>query len=528
MRCRLCWLPLLIVLASDPASAQQCRLLDLSFAPAAPTQAGRTSLPQIVAWLEDSAGTFVSTVYITHATGTFGIGNRPGRFDFNSGRRWPYGRRTTTFPVWSHRHGLSWPELQFQDGLDSNLSHSMGQSPRDTYFCRPIQGTELDALSCPSELSFVDHGRFSEKMSLYPMRDDVRRVGGDSADVDMYSMLNPFDAVSQPTPQFGVDAAYTYEIPFDVPSGSYTLMVEVAKEIDMNGTYNPTIYPPPRVAFDTYGEPYRGQPSVIYRLPIVLGNDQTVAMTEDYIGYGDPDGVTGDIRAPDATISTDVGTGSGRLALLSNGGQTYRVRVVSRHEDDRIAPTVPTQVGVANVTSSRATIELVAPGDDGSIGTVRGYEVRYRIGEPITESNFDTATPIVIDTALVTGGEIQTIELRNLLPDTEYSIGIRAFDNCRNVSPLVVLPVTTDPRVAGEVDACFIATAAYGSIMARDVGLLRHFRDAMLRHSPLGELAIAAYYTFGPPAAGAIGESDLLRETARDLLAPIVARVRGD
>ena len=51
------------------------------------------------------AGDYIDTIYITQQTGTFGLGNRPGRFDFNSGPHWPYGRRITTFPVWSHaRH----------------------------------------------------------------------------------------------------------------------------------------------------------------------------------------------------------------------------------------------------------------------------------------------------------------------------------------------------------------------------------------------------------------------------------------
>jgi hypothetical protein len=41
----------------------------------------------------------------------------------------------------------------------------------------------------------------------------------------------------------------------------------------------------------------------------------------------------------------------------------------------------------------------------------------------------------------------------------------------------------------------------------------------------LGELAIEAYYTFGPVLAGVIGESALLRETARAGLEPIVERI---
>jgi len=78
----------------------------------------------------------------------------------------------------------------------------------------------------------------------------------------------------------------------------------------------------------------------------------------------------------------------------------------------------------------------------------------------------------------------------------------------------------------GEVDWCFVATAAYGSVMANDVEVLRRFRDMALATNALGELGVETYYTFGPALAGVIGESDLLRTTARDVLAPIVERVK--
>ena len=115
----------------------------------------------------------------------------------------------------------------------------------------------------------------------------------------------------------------------------------------------------------------------------------------------------------------------------------------------------------------------------------------------------------------------------SLLPQTHYWIGIRAFDDCRNVGPLTVIDVTTSQRETGEVDACFVATAAYGSLLANDVEMLRHFRDSYLRNNVLGELLVEAYYTFGPALAGVIGESDDLRGIARDALDPLVDAVRG-
>ena len=97
---------------------------------------------QIVAWVEDPSGAFVDTAFITQQTGTFGLGNRPGRPDFNSGPLWPYGRRITTFPVWAHRHGLAFDEVVFQDGDDSNLSHAFQESSRERHYCRPLISNE--------------------------------------------------------------------------------------------------------------------------------------------------------------------------------------------------------------------------------------------------------------------------------------------------------------------------------------------------------------------------------------------------
>jgi len=55
-----------------------------------------------------------------------------------------------------------------------------------------------------------------------------------------------------------------------------------------------------------------------------------------------------------------------------------------------------------------------------------------------------------------------------------------------------------------------VATAAYGSVMANDVAMLRRFRDGVLERTVLGELAVETYYTFGPAVAGMIGESELV------------------
>ncbi len=522
----------LTALAPQAAGADgaDCRVAEVDFVPADLLGGPMRTPLQIVAWVEDAAGTFVETIYITAATGTYGLGNRPGRFDLNSGPMWPFGRRTTVFPVWAHRHGQTWSQLVFQDGRDNDLSHSVTQSSIDPHYCQPLLSDEpkwdlADAGTCATE-AFTDKGKLSPATSRYPPRADLVRSSTDSTDVERFGELNPFDAISQATPIMGMPASFGWSIPPELPPGDYVLFVETSRELDHNATYNPTTFPPPSgIAFAQWGEPYRGQPSILYRVPFTVAAAATTATTAGYAGYGDPDGADGAIRPPDATITTDVlGSGAQRFALAPDG---YRVRIIARPEPDFTRPAAPGAPVLVGVTSRSATLSFTAPGDDDLAGKVRGYDVRIQVGEDITEASFDAATPVIASLTPVLPGEVQLLELPGLLFETEYVVAIRAYDDCRNHGPIVTLRFTTAPRGQGEVDACFVATAAYGSVMARDVARLRGFRDAHLRTTVLGELAVEAYYTFGPAIAGVIGESELLRETARAVLRPIVDRVTG-
>jgi len=525
----------LLLPGAAAAAPNQCKVVDVDFIPG--------DKLQIVAWLEDAAGHFVDTIYITQETGTFGIGNRPGRFDFNSGPLWPYGRRETVFPVWAHRHGLSFPLIGFQDGNENDLSHMAKQSSGETHFCRPLDPNaagdqvQWDTGTCATSVA-TDKGHFSPtQTSLYPPRTDLTSPVAmiDSVDIEMYAMLNPFDAISQATPLGGVPALVSWPIPQDLPAGNYVLFVETSKEFDGNDTYNATAYPAPtQINYDYFGEPYRGQPSVVYAVPFTINDSEVIADTQSYAGYGDPDGQDGMLRAPDATISTDTpGSGGARLQIASDGTAMYRLRVDAHAETDLVSPGLPDAVNLVSTDSRTATISFVAPGDDGDVGRVRGYEVRLMTAATMTEANFASATPITSTVVPEDPGQPQQFTVGDLLPETNYMIGIRALDHwsdaegvCHDAGPLALYSFTTPEAPVGSVDACFIATAAYGSIMAGDVGMLRRFRDAVLRNSVLGELAVEGYYTFGPAIAGMIGESDLLRATTRDLLAPLVAIAR--
>jgi len=70
---------------------------------------------------------------------------------------------------------------------------------------------------------------------------------------------------------------------------------------------------------------------------------------------------------------------------------------------------------------------------------------------------------------------------------------------------------------------CFIATAAYGTPMAEEIGILREFRDEYLLTNPVGKALVEFYYRVSPPIAEFITENPSLKPIVRAGLLPAVA-----
>ena len=76
--------------------------------------------------------------------------------------------------------------------------------------------------------------------------------------------------------------------------------------------------------------------------------------------------------------------------------------------------------------------------------------------------------------------------------------------------------------------ACFIATAAYGTPLSEKIDLLRQFRNEFLLSSPAGRRFVADYYRFSPPLAGFISRHRLLRAAIRNCLVnPVVVFLKS-
>ncbi len=513
--------------------ARACRVLEVTFTPAGD--------PQIVVWLEDAAGNVVDTLYITQLTGSRGLANRPGRFDFNSDWLWPYGRRVTVFPVWSHRRGVTYPRLVFQSLGDGDLSHPLAESSQELYYCRPLcrEGPTcewnafLDAGTCATFVG-SDKGVFERAgdggllmTSLYPPRSDVEYTPDiDSLDVPLFDEYNDLDAVSRATPPPGLSYTIRYTVPPTIPNGDYVVRVEVAREFDQNEFYD---YPAPvGIPFADYGVPYRGQPSIVWSVPITVDNVGDAGQALEYEGYGDPEGLTGTLFAPDGTITSNVeGSGSGRLLVADSPAGSYRLQVAASETGVDLAPPVaPLDLRALDVQADLATLSFLEPGDDGMMGPVNEYEVRFLPGAPLGEANFADGT--LLAERLMPAGPLEELifTVPDLLPETRYTVGIRAHDDCAHVGPAAFVTFTTPRAAGGEVSACFVATAAWRSPLAADVVMLRAFRDDILRRFVLGELLVEHYATVGPALAEVIRPSDSLRALTRRLLAPFVALAR--
>ncbi len=74
-------------------------------------------------------------------------------------------------------------------------------------------------------------------------------------------------------------------------------------------------------------------------------------------------------------------------------------------------------------------------------------------------------------------------------------------------------------------EGCFIATAAWGYYSAKEVRVLRDFRDDYLLKTPVGRAFVRWYYHYGPYAADVIRQSEILKALVRWALYPLVLLV---
>lgn len=72
-------------------------------------------------------------------------------------------------------------------------------------------------------------------------------------------------------------------------------------------------------------------------------------------------------------------------------------------------------------------------------------------------------------------------------------------------------------------DACFVATAAYGSFLHPYVSILRTFRDTYMIPNATGKFLVDLYYNYSPDLADKVQEYTVFRYFVRIILFPVIA-----
>ncbi|KPJ94916.1 MAG: hypothetical protein AMJ55_05300 [Gammaproteobacteria bacterium SG8_15] len=126
-------------------------------------------------------------------------------------------------------------------------------------------------------------------------------------------------------------------------------------------------------------------------------------------------------------------------------------------------------------------------------------------------------------TATMVGDVGDTFQLTATV-DSDTTADADPANNQATVS--VNLVAVPDVEGGAGPGGCFIATAAYGSDMAKEVLALRQFRDQYLLKYSAGQKFVALYYRYSPPLANYISGHESLRAVIRGIISVVVAVIQ--
>ena len=125
----------------------------------------------------------------------------------------------------------------------------------------------------------------------------------------------------------------------------------------------------------------------------------------------------------------------------------------------------------------------------------------------------------------VPGATVDTASRAVSVPTTHFSIYTIGYAPTESVE---TTPVTSaGSSGGGGGGGCFIATAAFGTKMAKEVRVLSEFRDKYLLTNYLGTKFVKFYYKYSPPIADRIRNNKSVKAMIRVMLKPLIILSRA-
>jgi hypothetical protein len=177
-----------------------------------------------------------------------------------------------------------------------------------------------------------------------------------------------------------------------------------------------------------------------------------------------------------------------------------------------VYPTVTTQAATG-ITTNSGTLNMQY-----TVGDFSPVDVRFAYKKfADTEWSYTAWVSKSAD-----GTHAESLTELNFNTKYEFTAQLKYDDTVIEGTTLQFTTSTPPPSGSG---GCFIATAAYGTPTAKQIDVLREFRDVVLLKSTVGSQFVSLYYRFSPPVADFIARNELLRTLVRELLVDPIVRV---
>jgi len=224
------------------------------------------------------------------------------------------------------------------------------------------------------------------------------------------------------------------------------------------------------------------------------------------------------ILKPDLTelVSRDMEEGIGNVVVSDTTGDGYPKIIVSLPSKISIlragiTTDLPEEPVIVDIYSDAGKVYLVwsytSNGAD-----LSGFRI-YRSSNPSDDSSWQAIDTVEADVNL----------FQDSPPAGIYSYKVAAYNDygekCSDAStPVEVVSVESE----GGSSSCFIATAAFGTPMAKEVVVLKKFRDKYLMKNRIGKGFVRWYYKHSPKYAEYIRHRKWAKAIVRGLLRPVV------